>query len=144
METAKTQMTRLFDLTATPNVDKGFIIQKHIGHGFVELMVGIELFMSTAQKQDGCTIKKIEPEIQRMTLLNASVLDFLLANPELIPKAWKKITVLFVGTEYATEDGEYIFVRCLYWSGANWCSSKHQVSSIVNTNTYIAVTNTAA
>ena len=139
-----TPVTRLIELQATPKIETGFVIKKHLGRGFIELSVNMELYISTIQKGDGCTLRKIEPEIKEKIFLNATVLDYLLENKELIPKEWKKITILFPGTEYATEDGEYVFVRCLYWSGASWCSSKHQIDAIVNDKTYIAVTNLVA
>jgi hypothetical protein len=139
-----TPVTRLIELQATPQIENGFVIKKHLGRGFIELSINMELYISTIQKADCCTLAKIEPEIKEKIFLNATVLDYLLANKEIIPKEWKKITILFPGTEYATENGEYVFVRCLYWSGANWCSSKHQVGAIVNDHTYIAITNLVA
>lgn len=52
-------------------------------------------------------------------VLNANVLDCLLANPYLIPEEWKEKQIGFPGTEYSdTVGGRY--VRCLGWDGRDW------------------------
>lgn len=54
-------------------------------------------------------------------LLNANVLDWLLAHPELIPESWKGKAVFFVGTVYNhSQDPQHLCVRFLYWNGVAW------------------------
>jgi hypothetical protein len=68
------------------------------------------------------------------------VLDYLLENPEIIPEKWKSKVIIFAGTEYCTENLKYIFVRCLYWTGKEWASSRHQLNKGLRSNFVIAVT----
>lgn len=46
-------------------------------------------------------------------VLNANVLDHLLAHPHLIPEEWKNEFVFFWGTIYYV--ARRLYVRCLYW-----------------------------
>ena len=57
-------------------------------------------------------------------MLNANVLDYLLANPHLIPEEWKGKYVFFWGTVYHRRDGDPC-VRCLGWNGAGWSWASH-------------------
>lgn len=52
-------------------------------------------------------------------MLNANVLEYLLAHPDLIPEEWKGKAVFFWGTIYRDSDGG-LYVRYLYWSGVRW------------------------
>ena len=60
-------------------------------------------------------------------VLNANVLDYLHANPHLIPEKWKGKYVFFWGTVYRDRDGP-LCVRCLFWSGGRWLWSYHRLS----------------
>jgi len=57
-------------------------------------------------------------------VLNACVLDYLLANPHLIPKEWKGKHVFFWGTVYRHQDGD-LCVCYLWWDGVRWCCCRH-------------------
>jgi len=52
-------------------------------------------------------------------VLNANALDYLLANPHLIPEEWKGKYVFFWGTVYRHRDGD-LYVRFLFWHGGRW------------------------
>ncbi len=54
--------------------------------------------------------------------LNVNVLDYLLANPSLIPEEWKGKNVFFRGTIDRNSDG-LLYGRCLHWFGSEWSSS---------------------
>jgi hypothetical protein len=60
-----------------------------------------------------------------MPVMNANVLDYLLANPDLIPEEWKKDEkgntryIFFWGTVYRRSNGN-LCVRCLYWDDSGW------------------------
>jgi hypothetical protein len=60
-----------------------------------------------------------------MPVMNANVLDFLLANPDLIPEEWKKDEhgntryIFFWGTVYRDRGGD-LYVRYLCWGGDRW------------------------
>ena len=58
------------------------------------------------------TLQKDLCTLEEKPVLTANVLDYLLANPNLIPDEWQKKHVFFFGTIYNSEG--YLAVRCLY------------------------------
>ena len=54
-----------------------------------------------------------------MPVLNANVLDYLLAHRELIPEEWKGNAIFFWGPIYRLSGGD-LCVRCLYWDDDAW------------------------
>jgi hypothetical protein len=62
---------------------------------------------------------KLRKELASKLVLNANVLDYLLAHTELIPEEWKGKYVFFWGTIYLYSGGR-LYVRCLYWRGDRW------------------------
>lgn len=62
---------------------------------------------------------KLREKLKGKPVLNANVLDYLLANPGLIPEEWKEKFIFFWGTIYRDlRDG--LCVRCLDWDGDGW------------------------
>jgi hypothetical protein len=53
-------------------------------------------------------------------VLNANMLDYLLAHQELIPEEWKECEVFFWGTIYKNECSDPKLVRCLHFSDGTW------------------------
>ena len=80
----------------------------------------IELFLSDLQK-GGNAIEgnKLRKELNGRPVLNATVLDYLLKHPHLIPKEWKDKYVFFWGTIYRGSGGN-LRVRDLYWNNGEW------------------------
>ncbi|MCX6765628.1 MAG: hypothetical protein NT136_01545 [Candidatus Moranbacteria bacterium] len=80
----------------------------------------ISLYLSKKQRDrkviEGNILHK---ELEKMPVLNANVLDYLLANPHLIPEEWKDKYVFFWGTIYRDSTG-YLSVRYLDWHGGRW------------------------
>lgn len=80
----------------------------------------IQLWLAKGQQNgtalDGYTLRK---ELKGKSVLNANVLDYLLANPHLIPDEWKGKYVFFWGTVYRHLEGG-LFIRCLCWNGDRW------------------------
>ena len=68
---------------------------------------------------------KLRLELPNQCLMNANVLDYLLANPHLIPEEWKQDEkgrtryIFFWGTIYRSSVG-HLCVRYLYWYGGRW------------------------
>ncbi|MEX0918720.1 MAG: hypothetical protein WDZ85_02015 [Candidatus Paceibacterota bacterium] len=62
---------------------------------------------------------KLRKELADKTVLNANVLDYLLAHPHLIPEEWKGKMVFFWGTIYRDRFGD-LYVRYLHWLGDRW------------------------
>jgi len=77
--------------------------------------------LHTCPEQEKGTIEgnKLHKKLQGQPVLNANVLDYLLANPHLIPEEWKGKYVFFWGTIYRGSDGR-LCVRCLFWRGGGW------------------------
>lgn len=88
-----------------------------------DLVKQIVLHLSPNQK-DGKVIEgnklRAELETDKVPVLNACVLDYLLLHPELIPEEWKTVgAIYFWGTVYRRPGGS-LYVRCLCWGGSAW------------------------
>ncbi|MGE5541321.1 MAG: hypothetical protein ACM3TU_03520 [Bacillota bacterium] len=87
----------------------------------------VELYLASGQKNgkyiEGNKLRK-ELSDKSVPVLNANVLDYLLANPHLIPEEWKRDgqgrrrAVFFWGTIYRRCDG-ILCVRCLFPKGVD-------------------------
>jgi hypothetical protein len=77
-------------------------------------------YLSPNQKGSG-TIQghKLRKELKNKQVLNACILDALLANPHLIPDDWKTGVTYFWGTIFRIADG-LLYVGCLFWLGSRW------------------------
>ncbi len=101
----------------------GATIEYHKKGGMITLNPSaITLHLSEHQK-NGKSIEghKLRKELEKMPVMNACVLDYLLANPHLIPEEWKGKAVFFWGTIFRYSDGN-LYVRCLIWRGGQWQS----------------------
>lgn len=88
----------------------------------------LSIYFSPNQK-DGKVIEghklRAELETDKVLVLNACVLDYLLLHPELIPEDWKKDEngnaryISFWGTVYRSPNGD-LYVRVLYWLDGAW------------------------
>ena len=80
----------------------------------------VTLYLSDNQK-DGKIIEgnRLRKELADKPVLNANVLDYLLANPHLIPEEWKGKAIFFWGTIYRRLSGD-LYVRSLYWGDGGW------------------------
>lgn len=112
---------------AEPFTPSGWKVEEHKKGGqFAFDPAKIKLYLSPNQ-QDGEVIggNELRKEMASEPVLNANVLDYLLAHPELIPEDWKKDEqgktryVFFWGTIYRYSSG-YLCVRSLYWGGGSW------------------------
>jgi len=91
----------------------------------------VQLYLSDNQ-QNGKSIEgnKLRKELANKPVLNANVLDYLLANPHLIPEEWKADGngntryIFFWGSIYRRSNGD-LCVRCLYWGGDGWRWSRY-------------------
>lgn len=71
-------------------------------------------------------------------VLNANVLEYLLANPHLIPEEWKGKYVFFWGTVYHV--GQNVpCVCCLYWDDNGWDWDRRCLTTIFGDNNPAAV-----
>ena len=117
----------IIDCDADPFTPEGWKVEEHNKMGQLEWdPTRVILYLSPNQK-DGKYVEgnKLRKELADKPVLNANVLDHLLANPHLIPKEWKvgeqdhARYIFFWGTIYRYSNG-YLCVRCLYFVGSRW------------------------
>lgn len=111
----------LIDCDADLVVPNGWTLEEHKKGGQLQFdPAKIELFLSKKQ-QNGKVIEgnKLRKELEGKPVLNANVLDYLLAHPELIPDSWKGKRIYFWGTIFRHSDGN-LCVRSLHWYGCQW------------------------
>jgi hypothetical protein len=75
----------------------------------------VSLYLSKAQEKckwiEGHYLRE---HLKGQPVLNANVLDYLLANPHIIPVEWKGKDVFFWGTIYRVSNGS-LWIRYLCW-----------------------------
>jgi hypothetical protein len=123
--------TRYFaDLSLDPIACRGWQIEEHRrAVDSINVIVWdparVELYVDDTQKNgnvDGFMLRK---SLRGKPILNANVLDFLLANPRLIPEDWKKDElgkprrIFFFGTIYCRPNDD-LYVRYLCFDGEKW------------------------
>ena len=108
----------VIDLDADPFVPNGWKVEEHRKGG--QNASKVALYLSKGQ-QGGKVIdgNKLRKELADKSAFNANVLDYLLANPDLIPEEWKGKYVFFWGTVYR-HSGGHLCVRCLCWDVGGW------------------------
>lgn len=123
----------VIDCDADPFVPDGWSVEEHQKGGALRWDIETQndaLYLSKGQAGskhiEGNELLKELTE-KGVPVLNANALDYLLANPYLIPEEWKGQNVAFWGTRYRHCKG-HLCVRCLGWrsgrciGGHNWIS----------------------
>lgn len=111
----------LIDCDSDPFVPNGWKVEDHQKGGSLKWDPSkVALYLSARQKKGSIWGNELRKELARKPILNANVLDYLLAHPELIPESWENRQIVFFwGTVYRNSDGG-LCVRCLYWRGDSW------------------------
>jgi hypothetical protein len=110
----------LIDCDVNPFIPNGWSVEEHKKGGMFKFNPEkISLYLSKKQKKGSIEGNDLRKELANQPVLNANVLDYLLAHPELIPEEWKGKAVFFWGTIYRRSDGR-LSVRCLRWNGSEW------------------------
>lgn len=124
-EIAVTVVEHVIDCDAQPYLPDGRSVEEHQKGGAFKWDKETQkdaLYLSKGQAGskyiEGNKLRK-ELTDKSTPVLNANVLDYLLANPHLIPEEWKGKYVFFWGTVYRRRDGS-LYVRCLYWLDGRW------------------------
>jgi hypothetical protein len=128
--------SHIIDCDADPFVPDGWKVEEHKKGGELDFdPTQMQFYLADGQK-NGKSMQghKLRKDLANMPVMNANVLDYLLTNPDLIPKDWKTDGhgntrwIFFWGTIYRYPDGD-LYVRCLCrhdcrwdWSG-NWLSN---------------------
>ena len=117
----------IIDCDADPFVPEGWTVEEHKQGGQLTFDPSqVEFYLDDGQK-GGKYIEgnKLRQRLADKPVLNANVLDYLLANPDLIPEEWKTDEsgntryIFFWGTVYRSSNGD-LCVRCLYWDDGGW------------------------
>ena len=117
----------IIDCDADPFLPNGWKVEDHQRGGQFKFdSAQVQFYLSDSQRKgkviEGNTLRK---ELAGKPVLNANVLDYLLAHPHLIPEEWKQDSegrtryIFFWGTIYRRSSGS-LCVRCLYWIGGRW------------------------
>lgn len=120
-------MAIIIDCDDDPFVPEGWTVEEHHKGGqLVWDPANVKLWLSEGQKgEKWIEGNKLRKELADKPVLNAKVLDYLLAHPEIIPEEWEKDNngniryIFFWGTVYRSSGGRLV-VRCLYWSDGEW------------------------
>lgn len=125
VEETRISRSRVIDTNRTPFVPPGWEVVEHKKDGlFLCEPKAIELHYSQWQLQQQrnrslFTGYELREKIADKPLLNACVLDFLLAHPDQVPAEWKGKDVYFWGTIYKRMSG-LLAVRCLLSYSSIW------------------------
>jgi hypothetical protein len=106
------------DTSKQPMIPEGWSIESHKSLGKIDPLK-LNLYLSKKQKTGYTTGGDLRKELEDKPVLNATVLDYLLKHPKLIPEDWKGKYVYFWGTIYRDSDGS-LYVRFLYWDVGVW------------------------
>jgi len=121
----------VIDLDVDPFVPDGWKVEEHQRDGIFQWdPKRVSLYLSPNQrKSKSIEGNKLRKELDSALVLNANVLDYLIAHPALIPEEWKMDEknrprynfIFFWGTIYRDSDG-LLCVRYLYWLDGKWQS----------------------
>lgn len=110
----------LIDCDADPFIPEGWKVEDCRKGGQLEWdPEKIVLHLDKAQKDGSIVGNELRKRLKDLPVLNANVLDYLLAHPNLIPENWKNKYIFFWGTIYRSSD-DGLCVRCLHWNGYRW------------------------
>jgi hypothetical protein len=115
-------LKRAIDCDSAPFIPNDWGVEEHRKSGVLIWgpPIMVKLYLSKKQKDDKFIMgTDLRMELMSRSVLNANVLDHLLAHPELIPEDWKSKTIFFWGTIYCGFPG-FLCVRYLYWDGSSW------------------------
>lgn len=130
--------TPLIDADADPLSNRTFRIKAHQNdEKFIFNPAKIKLYLSLCQKDKKLDYYGTREEVTSGHVLNACVLDFLLAYPRLIPKEWEGKVVFFFGTLYC-DTFDSLFVRSLHFHKGEWLSEWVRYNTIRNDNYFAA------
>ena len=123
------------DCGADPFVPNGWKVESHQKDGIIRWSLQDTVLYLSKKQKDGGVISgyDLQKELAAKKVLNANVLDYLLAHQHLIPESWKGKAVFFWGTIYRDASGN-LYVRYLYWIGVRGVWHCHWLGSGFGSN----------
>lgn len=98
--------SHIIDCDSAPYVPEGWEVFEHIKGGqLIWRLSEVELYLCRYQKTgkiEGWDLRRV---LQGIPIMNANVLDYLLANQHLIPEEWSDKHLFFWGTIYRSSRG---------------------------------------
>lgn len=111
----------VINLDAKPFVPNGWTVEEHIKGGQLAWdKAKVALHLEPEQQNSKVIVgNELRKRLENEPVLNANTLDYLLANPDLIPDEWKGRYIFFWGTIYRNSVGD-LCVRGLFWRSGRW------------------------
>ena len=110
----------LIDCNADPFIPCSWELESHKKGGMFEFnKEKFFLYLTKKQKKRSIEGNELRKELLGKPVMNANVLDYLLAHPKLIPEEWESKYIFFWGTIYRNSNG-LLYVRYLRWDGSQW------------------------
>lgn len=111
----------IINLDADPVIPTGWGVEEHQDGGLFRWdSKQVQLHLDAGQEKGKYIAGNgLREKLSDKPVLNANVLDYLLANTNLIPEEWRGKAIFFWGTIYRGSDGG-LRVRCLDWFGGGW------------------------
>lgn len=110
----------VIDCDTAPFVPQGWRVEEHQKGGQLSWDASkVKLLVKLNEGESYVGGHELRKRLKDEPVLNANVLDYLLARPELVPEEWKSRLVFFWGTIYRDSDA-YLYVRYLFWNGERW------------------------
>lgn len=126
----------LIDCDVEPACPEGYTVEHKGGGNLKWEEWRVDLYRSQYQTTGDYHIQghDLRKELEGKPVLNACVLDFLLANPALIPSHWKAERLFFWGSVYRRithhRRGGTLYIRYLYWNRASHLDGRWQSSQL--------------
>ncbi len=124
--------THTINTDAPPDMPSDWKIEEHRGMGELRLELRdghlyandreVVRHLVDGQKTGSIRGCDLLPELATLPVLNATVLNYLFAHPELIPESWKDGITYFWGTIFRDSAGGDD-IACLEWDSDTWASS---------------------
>ena len=119
----------IIDLDADIFIPPGWKVVEHQKCGQFKWDTSkVELYLCDKQKVGTINGTKLRKLLKDKPVLNACVLDYLLANPQLIPDSWKGKSVFFWGTIYC-DSYDALYIRYLCWHDGRWYWCHYRLGS---------------
>lgn len=110
----------LIDCDAAPFIPSDWSVEEHKKGGLLKFSPAkISLYLPDKQKKGTIVGNNLRKELVGKSVMNANVLEYLLAHPELIPEEWKGKAICFWGTIYRNASGG-LLVRYLSYADSKW------------------------
>lgn len=124
------EIIRGIDCDATPRVPNSCKVLSHRKHGvFKWSPSNFDLWCPEGESYSGFDVFRFLGD--ESSLLNACVLDFLLANPAYIPSEWEGKNIAFAGTVYQCSSPSCIGdVRCLSQIDGTWHETRQPLDHL--------------